>query len=72
MPQRLVDGDAKPRELSWLSHAVVVVISYWRHRWWRRGKRNTWASQFVLESCRGQTYRSLGSIVERDRRESMC
>ena len=25
-PERLVDGDAKPRELLWMSRAVVLVI----------------------------------------------
>ena len=58
-PERLVDSDAKPRELSsWLSRAVVLVIGATVGG---ARERDTWASQFVLESCRGRTYRSLGS-----------
>ena len=54
----LVDGDAMPRELLWLSRAVVLVIGATAGG---AGERDTWASQYVLENCRGRTYRSLGS-----------
>ena len=55
-PERLVDGYAKLRELLWLSRAVVLVIG---------------ATAGVPEKeTRGRG--SLGSVVERDRRASMC
>ena len=57
-PERLVDGDAKPLVLLWLSRAVVLMIGATAGG---AGETDTWASKFVLESCGGRTNRSLGS-----------
>ena len=55
-PERLLDGDAKPQELLWLSRAVVLVIGT--------------TAGVPGKETRGRG--SLGSVVDRDGRASMC
>ena len=55
-PERLVEGDAKEWGLLWLSRAVVLVIGA--------------TAGVPGKETRGRG--SLGSVVERDGRASMC